>query len=756
MFRFKQLKNKEKKVEVPITLKKWPGKDPLKHITGFVSDKDATNLAASCQFLRQQTNAFMPERKCAALASYILVNPTLENKAKVIAELTADRKLLFTKIPQAKNKKGQIIKNRTLFQLAYGERDDDFCEAMKQVFIKHCGSEQAAIVEMRRQRAEVLHLTQEERRKREEVRMRFKQLLQDVVTAITVVRNVWKEAGEVKWDFDQLTRAAIKEFRQEFAKIQPKIIESGMHFDESVLEETYKVYACARSLWRDDWSRYRLFEAAVLSTVQAAAPVNVQQKLSQGITLADNEQFQRSLTLSAPESKQTQFDEVVSGPSESFSDLQGNSIGTNSLDQILFMLSASQLKLAELMQAVKPKASFSSYFKNPTEAKPSFLMRYANQHAMRNTLEQLPNGLLLSGGVTSDDSVAYLELYDPNKKTQVATRRLAHGGSLRFLSLSKERVLIMSKEGFDHRIDIIDATTLNCDAKLEKQFREGKNSDLGGGIYLEEQQVATVCQDAKNTDMFAIWKHDVSKMTSELACQMERPNVLLDHGDVAIYDLQKIANDLFACKMTGDKVFQILLFRKSGNQFTHINTLNAKADSRRHGRFVGLADGNILSYHESGASFQVWNEDGECIDTWSWKDVACHDKVFKQGFDLDEVRSLPDGEHLLMLSKGKKLFLFNMKTRVMNAVDFGDPKLKPMSVKVLANGQVAVHVGVGYGRPLKLVCFDFEEMRKYRRGVTEELYSAGIKSLNVDGLVTSYLADAVDWSPAEMKRPGKR
>ena len=124
--------------------------------------RDLSRLAITCHSLYQ---LFSKPLLLAQAAYGVIENPNKENKQKAIAMLNANPTLVTDKIKQVKDKVGRIILNKTIFQLAYGAGDDDYCLAMKPAFIKHCGSEEAAIKEMARQRDEMLDSEEEYKKK---------------------------------------------------------------------------------------------------------------------------------------------------------------------------------------------------------------------------------------------------------------------------------------------------------------------------------------------------------------------------------------------------------------------------------------------------------------------------------------------------------------------------------------------------------------------------------------------------------------
>lgn len=403
---------------------------------------------------------------------------------------------------------------------------------------------------------------------------------------------------------------------------------------------------------------------------------------------------------------------------------------------------------------------FSWLFGSASRNKPSILMQQTCQHDLASTMMQLPNGLILSGGkIEKDNQIVNLELYDPINKTLVANRRLESRGHPRFLCMSKEWVLIKCE--YSSYQYVVNSLTLQSDKKLEAELNTQK-LDFYDGVYLGGQQFATLSEYSQDT--YVIMIHDLSTM------KFNQPaSAILTFSKEAsagghMLDFKKLPNGLFACRVKerNTSSFQVLLFKREPGatfEFTQIKALHPKTErsssGSASGSFIGLSDGRILTYHSSGKHFQIWQTDGQCVDEWSFhKDVTCNDETFKRGLWINDVASLPDGKHLLIQVLGEKLFLFNMKTRLIKPVDFGKLELTPWDMEVCSNGQVAVRMTHKH-KDTRLVYIDLKEMMAYRQEVTEQLYSVGL-SPDVNRLVTSYISESSPWVVAEEKKPGKR
>lgn len=297
------------------------GQALLKKIVNCVGgNQNTANFALACRGFYHAIQPILHEPK---LVHHVILSPTKTNKATVLAMVDAEPNLLFTKIKHCEDKSGRIFKNQTLFQLVYGAGDDDFCLALKSAFIKYYqGDERAAIAEMAKQHQELLESEQEEMNKEATSKAHLEEILKSVVAAIDA-----EQFNHGKDDWNRLilspgTLAAIIRFREEYAKIQFKVI-NGMHFRYNTLKEVVAVYIQSSQNWRRGWmqhdnNKFALFEDAVLSTIESDLPVNDAQKVAQGLFWQQQENPElcnRSLGLRKGGAN---FYEVVRGPSRDF------------------------------------------------------------------------------------------------------------------------------------------------------------------------------------------------------------------------------------------------------------------------------------------------------------------------------------------------------------------------------------------------------------------------------------------------------
>jgi hypothetical protein len=275
--------------------------------------RDLSRLARTCRGLRDLFNAPL---LIARAAHYIIVEPDNDNIKKVIAMLDADPWLVGAVINQVTSNTGLIIKKKTLFQLANGAGDAEFCHAMKAAFIKHCGSEEAAIKEMERQRNEILESEEEYKKKEVENTAHIQLLLQPVIAAIDAEQFYFGRDANEKILLSPATLAAIETFRDELRKWLLNM-KSGMHFHYNTLLEAYNTHAVLVAQWQYDIYKCALFEDGVLSSILAYVPENDAQKFSQGLYYLqdDNEPCRRSVALREGGKN---FYKVLRGPSKYF------------------------------------------------------------------------------------------------------------------------------------------------------------------------------------------------------------------------------------------------------------------------------------------------------------------------------------------------------------------------------------------------------------------------------------------------------
>lgn len=305
-----------KKVAVRPTdkLPKNCGQDPLKEIANNVTDnQNIIDFALACRGFYHATQSVLNERK---LAHHVILAPTKTNKATVLAMLDADPKLLFTKIKLCEDKSGRVFKNKTVFQLARGAGDDDYCLALKSAFIKYYqGDEKAAIAEMTKQRQEMFESDKEEMDKEAACKAHLEEILKPVVAAIDAEQFNHGKDDKNRLILSQKTLDAIMRFREEYAKIRFKVID-GMHFRYNTLSEVFTEHARVAAGWGYNYNKCVLFEDGVLSTIESDLPVNDAQKAAQGLYYLQEEDKPESCNRSvALREGGKNFYEVVRGPS---------------------------------------------------------------------------------------------------------------------------------------------------------------------------------------------------------------------------------------------------------------------------------------------------------------------------------------------------------------------------------------------------------------------------------------------------------
>lgn len=330
----------KKKVEIAPgqSSKQWPlGANPISQIALFLPTLDVVHAAKTSRFVFHGSEPFLARYKnkldqlvpqVKELVPCVIVLPNPENKKKVIDAIIQNPMLLQVQIEESKNRNKQIIKNKTLFQLAFGAGDNDFCETMKPAFIKLCGNDEtAALAEMEKQRKETRESKDLEEANEAKSKAHFETILKPVIAAINAEKfNRGKDAKDNnKKILNPATLAAIATFRAAFAKSQPKEIDKGLHFRYSQLQQTMAEYVKAEKRWNYD--RCALFEDGVIAWILLYAPVNDAMRFSQGLfSLQENygmpEKFKRTLELRFGEN----YYHVLTSASLDFAGLSGSCV----------------------------------------------------------------------------------------------------------------------------------------------------------------------------------------------------------------------------------------------------------------------------------------------------------------------------------------------------------------------------------------------------------------------------------------------
>lgn len=317
---------------------------------------------------------------------------------------------------------------------------------------------------------------------------------------------------------------------------------------------------------------------------------------------------------------------------------------------------------------------------------------------------RLSNGLILSIGKykpNSKDKKNQTEviLFDVHAKTKIAEAILPENYTV-FSNLFDNKLLLCSED--NKHIDVFDCNTLKIVGSVAGNF-----NDYDRWLSLGDQRFVSVEHPhyGNKNAPFRLIIQDLATKTfnqpaslplpineQDAVCMGDRSYINVDH-------LSQLTNGQFACLVRGHNTgyFSVILFdRTPGAEYEFQIAGVIKPAQESWGlndsstpkvKYVGLPNGNILTYHLSGQDFQLWHG-AECIDTWSWgKNVKCDDKVFRQGFWTYQVVPLPDSENLLINSR-VKLFIFNTKSHEIQAVDLG--KFEPEDVYMCPDGKAIV------------------------------------------------------------------
>lgn len=164
----------------------------------------------------------------------------------------------------------RTVTNVTPLQLAYGAYDDVMCATLAPFFKLKYGSLEAGNAEMQRQISELGNIHQE-----------FD--FQPIIQAITnePFNHGYDAVG--RWLLSPTTVAVIDQFRKDFAKTQPMIINTGIQFRLETLQALFDAYAESISQWEHDYYKCALLEDAAIAWVLNYLPENIAQSFNQGL-----------------------------------------------------------------------------------------------------------------------------------------------------------------------------------------------------------------------------------------------------------------------------------------------------------------------------------------------------------------------------------------------------------------------------------------------------------------------------------------
>lgn len=302
---------------------------PHKDVWGLIAARtgnpvDARSMALSCRFLYHSTLSVLRQWKLPTLARWVVVEPTLVNVDKIITAMRDDRTLLFAEVDEVQDSTGhRVIKQKNLYQLAYGAGDDDLARKMEAIYIEHLGEEEAKQV-LEQQRNEMLPTEDEHKNNEAACLAELEALLVPIIAAIDAEPFV-AVPGANKINLRPETLEAIDIFKAGFADTQPEVIEKGMHFRFGLMQAVYDRAATLAVQWNYNYHRLRLYEDVVIAALQDYVPCFVAMELSQGLSyqqrLENPELCRRSLGLREGGAN---YYAVVHGESDEFSGVPGS------------------------------------------------------------------------------------------------------------------------------------------------------------------------------------------------------------------------------------------------------------------------------------------------------------------------------------------------------------------------------------------------------------------------------------------------
>jgi hypothetical protein len=378
-------------------------------------------------------------------------------------------------------------------------------------------------------------------------------------------------------------------------------------------------------------------------------------------------------------------------------------------------------------------------------------------HGLIGDMYYLTNGFIISIGEAPGGNKTKILLFDPVEKKCIAEK---------ILDSLQPTIILLNQDSFlvkfsDKKSCVLSSVSLDILEENRSAHSYYTECALGNGRY------AHVVDDDPNVrgpEGKKIIK--TNSFQSLLSIKASLPIVLEDDRPTTTSyasNLTLLANGKYVFKVLGhnSSYFKLFLLERDMQateiEFKQLGIIAPRrarsSDSTASGSFVPLPDGRLLTYHLTGNHFQVW-EGTTCVDRWNWDDVEikCDDKSHKEGFLTRDVLSMPDGEHLLIRSD-KRIFLFNMKTRNMRAVDIGEltPWCTPL---VNLNGEVVIR-GQAKNKEVMLLSIDLQEMKAYREQVTECLDKTANLYEVMNKMVTDYLAPNLLWAHPKAKNSAK-
>jgi hypothetical protein len=232
---------------------------------------DCLQLSRSCRAAHQFFQAPSPLPRVLQLSKLVhhIVHQPHDGKVQFI--LNANLELLKVVFP--KTIRGpQTLVDVTALQLAFGTGDGVMCQTLKPFFVKLYGSEEAAIIEMKKQINEMTINTKV-----------FD--FSSIYSAIAAEQfNQGRDTETGKWILSPLTLTAIQQFRKGFDTHQANLVSNkGLHFEWKTLWAASSFLMGIASRVGDSDKRCKLFADAVLAYVFGHLPQNAAQYFNQGL-----------------------------------------------------------------------------------------------------------------------------------------------------------------------------------------------------------------------------------------------------------------------------------------------------------------------------------------------------------------------------------------------------------------------------------------------------------------------------------------
>ena len=261
---------------------------PVSDVSGLFNS-GLFKLSWTCRELYDLLQNHKRNAILAHLAHFTVVEPNETKLRQVLGTLPLNelQKILTQKISQVEivideeNDIKRVLRDNTLLQLAYGDKDTEMYALYQSYFEKAFGCEPACDI-MQKQLAEKFTEASDFEERDKQIKVHLAALLRAVIAAITHEPFNRPNPAD-KIILSAATLQAIKIFREEFAKTQPRIIDKGFHFRDETLQEVLDTYASATQQWNDLDNRSALFEEAVLSAVLSYVPENDKQRFNQGL-----------------------------------------------------------------------------------------------------------------------------------------------------------------------------------------------------------------------------------------------------------------------------------------------------------------------------------------------------------------------------------------------------------------------------------------------------------------------------------------